>query len=160
MSPSPTGAMRDVFESRREALDEALKAFPLIPDQVGLLAVINGEAAGFDIVSRPAAYAQLHGKLIKSYVMDALVDKKAVDADPDIATKVAHEFIAQATHCEEMRFKSPGYGDDYRLKAARIAGSALVHGGIVIHTAFFLLDQAMSDGRMSGLKRRRSYHAY
>ena len=158
--PSPTGAMRDVFESQRESLDEALKAFPLIRGQIGLLAVISGEAAGFDIVSRPAAYAHLHGKLLKSYVMDALVGKKKAGVDAKAAAKAAQDFIDRATHCEEKTFKSVGCGDDYRFKGAHIAGSALVHSDTVIHTAFFHLDQANAEGHMSGINRRRSYRVY
>jgi hypothetical protein len=158
-APSPTAAMRDVFESHREPLDEAIKAFPLVPGQIGILAVISGEAAGFDIVSRSAAYGHLHGKLIKSYVMDALLGKKKAEADPALAVKAAHDFLDRATRCEEKTFKSVGCGDDYRFKGNHIAGSALVHSDTVIHTAFFHLDQATAEGHMSGLNRRRSYRA-
>jgi hypothetical protein len=155
--PSPTAAMRDVFESHREPLDEAIKAFPLLPGQIGLLVVISGEAAGFDLVSRAAAYEHLHGKLIKSYVMDSLLGKKKVATDPAAATKAAHDFLERATRCEEKTFKSVGCGEDYRFKGDHMAGSALVHSETVIHTAFFHLDQTHAEGHMSGLNRRRSY---
>jgi hypothetical protein len=159
-APSATGAMRDVFESQRDSLDEAIKAFPLVPGQVGMLAVISGEAAGFDLVSRSAAYARLHGKLIKSYVMDALAGRKKAGSDAAAAAKAAQDFVDRAARCEEKTFKSVGCGDDYRLKGDRIAGSALMHQDTVVHTAFFNLDQAVAEGHMSGLNRRRSYRAY
>lgn len=158
--PSPTGAMRDVFESQRKPLDEALKAFPLIPGQIGMLTVISGEAVGFDFVSRPAAYAHLHGKLLKSYVMDALVGKKKAGVDAKAATKAAQDFMDSATRCEEKTFKSVGLGDDYRYKGTTVAGSALVHSDTVIHAAFFHLEQANAEGHMSGINRRRSYRVY
>jgi hypothetical protein len=157
-APSPTSAMRDVFESRRESLDDALKSFPAVEGQVGLLALINGEAVGFDIISLPAVYARMHGKLVKSYVMDALVGKtKKVKVDENLANTAAQGLLNQAMGCEERTFKSVGHGNDYRFKGAGIAGSALVHNETVIHTAFFHVDQATADGRISDLSRRRSY---
>ena len=152
---SPTAAMRDVFESRRESLDEAIKAFPLGPGQIGILVVINGKAAGFDLISKPSAYAHLHGKLIKSYVMDTLVGKKKAGADIEAAAKSAQDFIDRATRCEEKTFKSVGLGDDYRYKGLDIAGSALVHQDNVIHAAFFNIESESQDARITSLKRRR-----
>jgi hypothetical protein len=126
---------------------------------VGILAVVNGEAVGFDIVSRPAAYARLHGKLVKSYVMDSLVGRKK-KSDETLAAAAARAFLNQAAGCEEKTFKSVGHGDDYRFKGAGIGGSALVYGDTVVHTAFFHLDQATAEGHMSGASRRRSYRVY
>ena len=157
---SRTSAMRDAFESRKDSLEEALKAFPCIPGQVGLLVVIGGEAAGFDVISSPEAYTRLHGKLIKSYVLDALVRKGEKAVGVDLATQAAQGFIARALECEEKTFKSVGCGNDYRFKGDHIAGSALLHSDTVIHTAFFQLDQESAEGRMSGLSRRRSYRVH
>lgn len=157
---SPTASMRDVFEARKESLEDASKAFPLIPGQVGILVVVNGEAVGLDIVSRPAAYARLHGKLIKSYVMDAVVERKKAKADSAKAMAIAQAFLERAAGCEEKSFKSVGCGEDYRLKGDRLAGSALLYRDTVIHTAFFHLDAGNADGRMSRVNRRRSYRVY
>jgi hypothetical protein len=154
---SPTAAMRDVFEAHRESLDEAIRAFPLVAGQVGILAVISGQAAGFDLVSSSAAYMHLHGKLLKSYLMDALIEKRPAAADPAAAIKAAQEFLGRAMGCEEQTFKSVGHGDDYRFKGDRIAGSALVYGDTVIHAAFFLTAQAHAADRMAGLNRRGRY---
>jgi hypothetical protein len=161
-APSPTTAMRDVFESQQKPLDEALAAFSLCPHQTGLLAVIQGAAVGFDVVSRPEAYTRLHGKLVKSYAMDALLEKKGRKKKADLigALKAAQDFLAQSIRCEEKAFKSVGLGDDYRFKGDHLAGSALHHAGTVIHAAFFQLDQTTTEGHMSDLHRRRSYRAY
>lgn len=159
-TPSPTQSMRDVFESHGASLAEAIKAFPLVEGQIGIVAIIGGEVAGFDLVSRPDAYARLHAKLIKSYVMDALAGKKKGAADKAAAGKAVKSFMERAIGCEEKSFKSVGCGDDYRFKGDHIAGSALVHDQTVVHTAFFHLEPADADGRMSGLNRRRSYRTY
>jgi len=160
-SPSPTSAMRDVFEAHSGSLDEAIKAFPLVPGQIGLLAVIDGQTAGFDLVSRAAAYGHLHGKLLKSYVMDGLVAKKKKGkSEAEVTTQAAHAFVERAIQCEEKTFKSVGMGDDYRFKGEKIGGSALVHQTVVIHTAFFQLDSGKTEGHMSGLNRRSAYRVY
>ena len=70
---SSTGAMSDVYEHRKFELDDYLKAFTLVPSQMGVLFLIDGEVAGFDVLSREAAFGQLFPKLVKSVALDALL---------------------------------------------------------------------------------------
>ena len=63
---SSTGAQRDVFESRKEALFEVEREIPCREGQCGLLVFALGQPVGFDAVSLPSAYARLHGKLLKA----------------------------------------------------------------------------------------------
>ena len=70
-----TGAMKDVLDARQEDLDEYLEKLPLVPHQNGFVVLVNGQIAGLDIISRPGAFALLHPKLVRSYVMDALTEK-------------------------------------------------------------------------------------
>ena len=46
---SPTGAMKDAFESRAKDIDEYLGKFPCLPGQKGLLVLIDGRVVGMDI---------------------------------------------------------------------------------------------------------------
>jgi len=48
---SNTGAMKDVFESKQNELDDYLKAINTVPNQKGMMVMINGILLGFDIVS-------------------------------------------------------------------------------------------------------------
>lgn len=68
---SDTGAMKDVHDREKPVLDEYLKKFPWVPGQHGVLVIINGEIAGFDMLSRNEAYEKLHSKFIASYAIDA-----------------------------------------------------------------------------------------
>lgn len=70
---SATGAMRDVFEAKRKALDDYLKSFRFEAGQLGLLVFIDGQAAGLDYVSREQSFGVLFPKLIKSYAMEAML---------------------------------------------------------------------------------------
>lgn len=147
---SPTRAMRDVLEARRESIAEYMEAFPAIEGQRGLLAVIDGSVVGFDLLSRPASFANLHKKLVGSYVMDALCSDAAscaegpgkagaagvAKASPG-ARALARGFLDLAAGCEGQKHKSIGYGWDFRYQASSLVGSALVHEGEIIHAAFF-----------------------
>jgi len=152
---STTGAMKDVLEAKQEDLDAFLEHLPIVPDQEGLLVLVNGEVVGLDRVSRAAAFRMLHPKLIRSYVMDALTEKPVMAKETP--WEKADAFMKKILKCKEQRFDSVGYGQDYRYEGTKIVGSALVHEGTVIHMAFFGITETEKAGRMSPVSRRRTY---
>jgi len=152
---SRTGAMRDVYEDKKEDLEGYMKAFEYIPHQKGILVMINGRVMGIDIFSLEPVYKALHPKLVKSYAMDALLQQRK-KVDNDIVEK-ARKFIGEAGECKEEKFKSIGHGDDYRFEGPTIVGSALVHQETVIHMAFFETTGSERVGRMSSASRRRRF---
>lgn len=152
---SETGAMRDVYESRKVSLDEYVEAFPVQEGQKGLLVMINGKIVGFDIIASSAGYADLHGKLIKSYAMDELTSDGKVNNGNE-AEKKAREFFEMLLPSREEKYKSLGYGIDYRFENGVSVGSALVSFEKVIHMAFFRSTQSDRRGTMSGPAQRRA----
>ena len=154
-SSSPTGAMHDAYVQRQADIEAALKSFPCVPGQSGLLVLLDGQVAGFDTVSRPAAYARLHPKLLKSYVIEALAESKDTKFEAAHAHDRARAFLDETGECEEQRFPSIGHGEDCRFKKPGMAGTALVHGAHTVHAAFFRMSTADEGGRMSALRHRR-----
>ena len=152
---SPTQAMRDVFESKKSDLDGYVSAFPYVPDQQGLLVFINGEAAGCDILSQTFAYKVVHRKLVKSYALEALLQKEENTSKP--TADKARNFLDQAMHCEEKKYKSIGLGWDYRYQSNTIVGSALVYRRKVIHAAFFAASEKDQANQIAGYRRRRGF---
>jgi len=152
---SSTGAMKDAFESRAGDIDEYLGKFACLPGQKGLFVLIDGRAAGMDMVSLESAYASLHPKLVKSYAMEA-VALGGRDGKP-IPEGAPQAFLAEALACTGQRFKSVGHGWDFRLEGRGMVGSALVYNGALIHAAFFRVTEAERAGHMSGLSRRRGF---
>lgn len=147
---SPTSAMNDVVKSRLLELDRALASIPRRAGQCGLLAVADGRVLGFDIVSRPEAYAHLHERLLRSYLMDTPPSSTHFQtSDPAAA---AREFLAAAATAEEQRFESVGLGQDYRYNGKDIVGSALVHEGQVVHMAFFGVPHDETTGWEPGMR--------
>jgi hypothetical protein len=132
---SSTGAMRDIYESKSSNLAECEKAFESIPQEQGLLVIINGEVVGLDILSQVSAYQKLRSKLLRSYIMDALFQPN--EENVNVSLDKALSFLAAIKTCSGQHYPSVGYGDDHRFDNKEIAGSALVANEQVIHSAFF-----------------------
>ncbi len=147
---SETGAMGQAFEDQRQQMDEYLKAFPLQKDQTGLFIMIDGEIVGFDVLSRPEAYMKLHDKLVRSYVMDALVHKhsRQKKTKPEASSLIsrATAFLEEILQCQEQKHASVGLGDDYRYSHEKMSGAALEYERTVIHMAFFRQTDGAKDG--------------
>jgi hypothetical protein len=129
---SPTHAMRDAYVGRKRDLDQILAAFPLADGQNGVLVMHGSDVVGLDIVSRAPQYAELHDKLLRSYVFEALVSGGEPGDRP-----VAEAFLSRVAALPGERFKSPGLGWDVRVEGAGVVGSALVYRGQAVHAAFF-----------------------
>ena len=136
---SPTFAMSDVYKAREADLRRCDEIFKAVPNQVGLLAIIDGRPVGADLVSLTAAYAKLHSKLVRSYILEGLLDSNAKPTTSDSAIPGAQAFLATILAAEERRFPSVGYGNDHRFRGKALTGAALVHENEVIHAAFFRL---------------------
>ncbi len=131
---SPTGAMHDIYEGCRSALEEMRWAIRLRPGQAGAIAAIGGRLVVLDYVSRPDVFAGLHGPLVQGYALDAL---EAEDGDPP-AIETASGFALLVADCAaDRRSESIGLGDELRFAANGVAGSALaVDGELIQLTAF------------------------
>lgn len=154
---SSTGAMRDVFEKKKESLDDYINSFKLNPGQNGIIVFLQGKVIGFDYVSLSSAYETLHLKLLKSYAMDAVLENNGKDYS--ISEERARELIDKINDSDVKIFDSVGYGKDFRFKSKDIIGSSLVWHDNVIHMACFRVDDDGSSGlkdtgNMSGYRRR------
>lgn len=159
-SSSQTSAMHDAFKAQAGQLNECLQAFSRVEDQLGLLVIIQGQVVGFDVVSRPEVYAQLHEKLVRSYVLDALLDQSPTVKPAQDPPLTARLFVAALDQTREEVFQSVGYGYDHRYRSLTLTGSALVHEQHVVHTAFLALEQTATSpdaGHLSSSSRRRSF---
>ncbi|MBN3035972.1 MAG: hypothetical protein JW861_10335 [Bacteroidales bacterium] len=144
---SSTGAMKDSYDQHRNRLEEYLSAFPVTEGQQGMVVFINGNVAGMDVVSRPEAFQQLHGQMIRSYAMDASVHQPE---QPDVTHETsAVEFIGQVAAGTVESFRSVGLGEDVRMSAEGITGAALTVTGEVIH---------LRAGRIDNRKDRQEDH--
>lgn len=152
---SATGAMKDVYLSQEAKLKDYARSFAYVPNQQGIIAFIDGDVVGMDLLSRKESFQKIHPKLIKSYAMDAILGgekkpatERAVEAAP---------FMKEIADLKESRFTSIGLGEDYRFAGKKSIGSALVFEENLIHLAFFRSDELTNNGRMSRLSHRRGF---
>lgn len=131
---SDTRALRDAMMQSKEELDAMIAAFRPLPNQVGLVAVCADGFVGMDAVSRPDVYADLHEKLVRSYVVDLIgrgaTGNVALDGRLDA-------FLASVIAAAAEPYPSPGLGTDERLVSDRVGGAALVVGEETIHLGAF-----------------------
>jgi len=155
---SPTSALKDVYEKREDDLRSALRAFAPLPDQMGLIVEVDGRVVGMDWISQPRAYAELHEKLVKSYILDPLLEPDGRPAEP--SEERARQFLDSVLQAEGEEYDAPGRGKDIRVNRNQLAGSVLVEHGHAIHAAFFETESAGVDSyRMAALRRRRARYS-
>ncbi len=155
---SPTGAMRDIHEARKADLGNYEQHFPCLDGQRGVLVAIGDYIVGMDMISHVSSYALLHSKLVKSYLMDAILLETEVSKTMDQAK--AQQFIDDITECGVSRYKSVGHGWDLRYESSKVFGSALEYRNGMVHMAFFSANGSGKkdvDGNLAGVNRRASY---
>lgn len=133
---SPTDAMHDIYESRRDRLGELAQAMIPRDGQVGALAAIGGRIKVMDLVSRSDVFAHLHRRLVQGYALDAIEKLETGDAKPP-STAEAAGFIALVTGANAAPRVSAGLGTDLLFAEDGVAGSGLAHDGELIQLNAF-----------------------
>ena len=155
---APTKAMRDSYQSKKDELDNRLVSFPCLPAQRGIMAIVNGVVVACDFVSYSPAYAKLHDKLAKSYIMESLVENESASSlDVNHLEAGAAAFLQNVVSCFATSFDSVGLGTDVRLNSPAVLGSSLVVNQTVVHLALFATPNQStvgSTGRMSSYRQR------
>ena len=150
---SPTGAMKDAFEARREQLDEIATVLLPLEVQIGLLVFINGKPAGCELFATHESYSKAAGQIVRSYAMDALTSPTGADA-PVVDESAAAAFLRSLPNLNEEGFKSIGLGRDLRCEGPHGCGIALLVDETPVHASFFPSDNG--DRNLSVRGRRSS----
>lgn len=140
---SPTGAMHDVYESRRDRLSEAVAAISLREEQVGMLACVAGKVAVLDYVSRPAVFAELHAPLVQGYALDALEHQ---DEGASVSRGEAEGFLTLALENGASTHPSVGLGQDVRFAGNGSEGSGLAIEDELVQLSAFSTDGSAPEG--------------
>ncbi len=131
---SPTGAMSDAYAARERDLERLLGAFPLLEGQCGIYVQIGGAFAGLDLVSLPVVWRDLHDKIVRSYIMDALLEKR--QAEPVDPERFESWQAGLGSFAVES-FPGVGLGTELRLEAEGSIGSALLWEDALTHLAVY-----------------------
>jgi len=127
---SHTSAMRDIYRAKENDLDDYLKSFSCLIDQIGILVFINGKLAGLDLLSLHSAYNRIHSKILTSYALDAIVKPNKTYSKDSL--NEANNFLEEIISAKVSIHKSVGKGEDYRITNQKLVGSALVFDNEVV----------------------------
>lgn len=129
-----THAMRDVYEADKARTGRRREIAAAVPGQCGVLGLWGGRVIGFDAVADPAAYAQLHERLVRSYTLDAWIEA-AEAGENDLLT--AKEFLVSLADSKLSTHESPGDGISTRFTGTAFTGSVLTVDDAILHAVCF-----------------------
>ena len=132
---SPTMAMHDAVEQRRDSLEDYMKALPCPADARGVFVAIGAKFAAVDLFDRPDTLCRVWPRLVMGYALDALarLDREEKPFSPK-GPQVILERAGQIP-CEPC--PSVGVGQDMRFEAEDLVGQALVAEGVCVHLSIF-----------------------
>ena len=136
---SPTRAMRDSYENRRQSLEKYVQALPAVRDQVGVVFALNNQVVGLDLFDHPHTLNRILPKLVRSHAMEAL---REPDSVAEVAsTNGARDFIGEIVDAATTRYPAIGEGEDLRLESEQIVGGGLEARDRLIHLCAFAEDR-------------------
>jgi hypothetical protein len=126
-------------EDIKKELETYTRHFGRLPEltknTVGVVVATGNRIICVDIFASNALINKFWSKLLRSYAMDAISDRKPVIRTDDI------EDLVQALHnAKHVSVGTPGIGNLYRIETDFGRGTALVHDGRVVHLDFFVDD--------------------
>jgi hypothetical protein len=128
---SDTSAMRDIYASRAERVEELEGGVRRRDGQLGALAFLGDRPLVLDFVSRPDVFAALWQPLVRGYCLDAL-GHEATTGLPD-----ADGWWAAVRRVRPRHAPAPGLGQTLTFTTRLIGGTGLaVDGELVQLTAF------------------------
>lgn len=141
---SPTGAMNDIYDGRRDRLAEFKEAVRLHDGQTGALVLIDGRPTVLDHVSRPEVFAALHAPLVQGYALDALeAGDGPIDATPNHTA--ADDFLERLLKARITEHDGIGLGRDVRFAETSVAGAGLVARDELVQLSAFPDDGSDTD---------------
>lgn len=132
---SPTSAMQDVFETRRNTLDDYLREVSVADEQVGAVFAINGRAAGAEMFDSTETFKDYMPRILRSYALDALANRSPSTVSAEASE--ARTLLDSILELDAKAFPALGLGEDIRLESLDITGGALVQDGKIIHLVAF-----------------------
>lgn len=108
-----TGAITDVFDARRGSLEALVARFEVVPEQRGMVVAVGSRIWAVDYVADAAAFARLHARLLRGYVLDAM---RLGAKHPRVAREELEQALARlarrplAREVDEERYRFGGEG--------------------------------------------------
>jgi hypothetical protein len=145
---SPTAALHEVWAAEEQEARPLAGAFPCPAGAAGLAVGVGGRLIALELFDHSATLAASWARLVESAVSAHLDHKRAVAAG---ATLAAHHYpdpgalgrlVGRAVAAVDGALYGPSVGEgvDLRLAGPKVAGSALVRDGQVVHVELFRVE--------------------
>jgi hypothetical protein len=110
--------------------------FPLLANQVGILAFLGRDLLGLDALGCPALYASLHRRLVTGYLITALSAKGDEETGPVANSEDLMALAVALETAERIASPNAGHGE-YATLRGEVAGGELRHNGQLVHLSVF-----------------------
>jgi hypothetical protein len=151
---SPTSAMSEIYEQKRGDLDEYLKHFRIVENQVGIVVMIDGKVMGGDSFGARETLEKVFTKIVTSYALDAL--ETADRGEKVNSSQAVRQFCKEVQKARVQTRPSVDLGTDIRLENERVIGSALGHEDQILHLSVFAKESQSHPRGGSGRSLRRA----
>jgi len=159
---SPTMAMHDAIDQRRDSIDSYVEALAYPDGARGIVVAINGRFAAIDLFDQADTLRRIWPRLVTGYALDAI--GRPGKKGRRLTAKGARALLEHLGEVDCQPCPSAGVGEDWRFESKGTVGQALVVEDTCIHLSAFPNDDT-SDGHQHGSRieppsrrRRRSSH--
>lgn len=140
---SHTDAMHDVYRRYEKELDQFIAGLQPQEGQIGLAVFINGRFNCLDLFSHPDVLGRVWSKLLKSYAMEALEQKKARAAK--LKPVSIAPLLDSLQGAELNQYPSVGLGTDVRLLSPEYMSAGLIYEEQILHLVVFPRDSHSAE---------------
>ena len=131
---SETSNLSDIYYSKEEDLNSAIKDFEANKDANGIAVFVNGKLSGIDVFNRKDVYEEYFTKILNGIAMESRYSRnKAEGFDEEKAGEKVQEFIRDFDSKAKKEYNAVGAGTERRFAAKDIAGFELHYNDDLIH---------------------------
>lgn len=135
--PSPTMAMHDVIEHRRESIDSYVESLRYPAGARGVAVAINGRFAALDLFDQASTLERIWPRLVTGYALDAMVRRDGSERSIQFTAKGTSALLEHLGEIECVPCPTVGVGEDWRFEAPDIVGQALIAQNVCVHLGVF-----------------------
>lgn len=128
---SATESLSDSYAHRTRDLERFVTALEPARGQVGVVACVGGGRLAFDVLAHPSLYAEVHGRLVRSYGLDALTLEQE-DLEELDAVSAARQFLHGLVRRRFRAYRGVGLGTEVRRHEKEWTAHALLWRGRVL----------------------------
>jgi len=129
---STTSSMHDIYNNLEDEVTRYVEDFASLNNNtIGFIGVAGNKILGGDLFLDHATYHKFEHKLIRSYALDAIEQRKSSVIRVDVTA-----FLENITDSLKKK-KISDKLRHFSLKEERYSGQGLIHEGRIIHISFF-----------------------